>query len=161
MDIPSLPTDNLYKFSALSGLLLVVFGLGYPSSKVFEIQLYQNEVGTDVQAATQRAEAFERLAKRLADNQDRTAVQIERYESARDAGLEQAAILTHKGKRIDILLEQAKFYLIFGFALASFGLVFSFWGFSNWLRLQRITDSALLSQRPSMSDGQNTPKPSD
>ncbi len=38
MDIPALPTNNLYKFSALCGLLLVVLGIGYPTNKIFEIE---------------------------------------------------------------------------------------------------------------------------
>jgi predicted nucleic acid-binding Zn-ribbon protein len=36
MDIPSLPSDNLYKFVALSGILITLFSLTYPLSKTEE-----------------------------------------------------------------------------------------------------------------------------
>lgn len=36
MTLPSLPTDNLYKFLALSGLLLAVVSFAYPMKMIYE-----------------------------------------------------------------------------------------------------------------------------
>lgn len=146
MEIPSLPTDNLYKFSALCGLLIIVIGLGYPSSKMFEIQLYLNDVTTEVAISTARADAFQRLSDRLGENPERTREQIEQYESTRDAGLESSAALMKKTDRVAILVEQNNFYFAVGVGFSIAGLVLSCWGFTNWLRLQRASDAMVLNQ---------------
>ena len=158
MEIPSLPTDNLYKFSALCGLFIIVIGLGYPSSKVFEIQLYLNEVTTEVAISTARADAFQRLSDRLGENPERTRVQFEHYESARDAGLESSAALMKKTDRVAILVEQNNFYFAVGVGFSIAGLILSCWGFTNWLRLQRASDAMTLKQLESiLSTPSNSP----
>ena len=155
MDIPSLPTDNLYKFAALAGLLLVVVGLAYPSSKVFEIELYQNEIDTDIALAEARAEAFHRLSDRLTERSSVTREQADQFEVARDAGFEGSAQIRQKAKRARILLDQAQFYLYVGIGLVFLGAVLSAWGFSNWLRLQRAADAVMLSEL----SGRSAPPP--
>ncbi|PAK91743.1 hypothetical protein B8X02_11865 [Stenotrophomonas rhizophila] len=146
MDIPSLPTDNLYKFAALAGLLLIVLGLAYPSSKIFEIELYQNEIDTDIALAEARAEAFRRLSDRLTERSPVTREQADQFEVARDAGFEGTAQIREKSKRARILLDQALFYFYVGIALLVFGAILSVWGFSNWLRLQRAADAIMLNE---------------
>ena len=45
MTIPNLPTDNLYKFTALSGVILIIFSLYYPREKLYETRLKIIDVG--------------------------------------------------------------------------------------------------------------------
>lgn len=146
MDIPALPTDNLYKFAALCGLLLVVVGVGYPSSKVFEIELYQNEVGTEIAIAEEQANAFTRLKDRITKDPQRTQQQIEQFENIRDDRLERTAQIRQKNKRVTILLEQTMFYMCVGVVFFLLGALLSAWGFANWLRLQRATDAIVLNE---------------
>jgi hypothetical protein len=49
MNLPSLPTDNLYKFMALCGLFLVVFGLVFPSTRIDELNLKAIEINTQAE----------------------------------------------------------------------------------------------------------------
>jgi hypothetical protein len=49
MDLPSLPTDNLYKFLALSGLFIVVFGFIFPMTRISELKLKACEVNTQIE----------------------------------------------------------------------------------------------------------------
>ena len=37
--MPNLPTDNLYKFIAIFGLILTLFSVYYPFQKVYELGL--------------------------------------------------------------------------------------------------------------------------
>ena len=44
MDLPHLPTDNLYKFMALSGLALIIFSTAVPIVRLGELDLKRAEV---------------------------------------------------------------------------------------------------------------------
>jgi hypothetical protein len=48
MNLPSLPTDNLYKFLALSGLAIVLFSLVFPIIRISEIRMQIIEVDTQL-----------------------------------------------------------------------------------------------------------------
>ncbi len=49
MNLPSLPTDNLYKFLALSGLAIVLFSLVFPIIQISEIRLKIIEIETQME----------------------------------------------------------------------------------------------------------------
>ena len=44
LPIPTLPTDNLYKFMALSGLAILIFSLVFPVIRMSEIKLKMVEL---------------------------------------------------------------------------------------------------------------------
>ncbi len=48
MNLPILPTDNLYKFLALSGLALLVFIVVIPTNQINDIELKTIEVKTQI-----------------------------------------------------------------------------------------------------------------
>ncbi|CAG2088095.1 hypothetical protein [Xanthomonas arboricola] len=145
MEIPSLPTDNLYKFAALAGIILVVLGIGYPALKFLEIELMANEVTTEYSASTARAEAFKRLSERLADSKA-TKDQIDRYESLRDKGLEEAALLRGKSDKLILLYKFGQFYVIAGGMVSILGILLTSWGFRRWIVVQGIIDALLIKQ---------------
>jgi hypothetical protein len=49
MNLPSLPTDNLYKFLALSGLFIVLFSFIFPMKRIGELNLKSLELKTQVE----------------------------------------------------------------------------------------------------------------
>jgi hypothetical protein len=49
MNLPSLPTDNLYKFLALSGLFIVLFSFIFPMKRVGELKLKASEIITQAE----------------------------------------------------------------------------------------------------------------
>jgi hypothetical protein len=48
LPVPTLPTDNLYKFMALSGLAIIIFSLVFPMIRISEIKLKMVEVETQL-----------------------------------------------------------------------------------------------------------------
>jgi hypothetical protein len=48
MNLPTFPTDNLYKFMAISGLFVCIFSLVYPWTRISEIRLKILENNTKV-----------------------------------------------------------------------------------------------------------------
>ncbi|WP_227024022.1 hypothetical protein [Xanthomonas arboricola] len=146
MEIPSLPTDNLYKFAALAGIILTVLGIGYPAAKLLEVKLIANEVRTEYKASEVRAEAFKRLNARLSDKKKNTQEQIDRYESLRDKGLEEIALLHGKTEKIILLANFGQFYVAIGFLMSISGIFLASWGFSKWIAVQRINDAILMNQ---------------
>ncbi|WCE02808.1 hypothetical protein [Pseudoxanthomonas sp. JBR18] len=84
MDVPNFPTDNLYKFMAIFGLVLFIFGLAYPLKVIeadeqlgFQAQLAVDQVtvqlrdlGDSIDFAKQRPKsdaATQELQQKLAD----------------------------------------------------------------------------------------------
>ena len=49
MNLPSLPTDNLYKFLALSGLVIVLFSFIFPMKRIGELKLKSLEIKTQAE----------------------------------------------------------------------------------------------------------------
>jgi len=49
MNLPTLPTDNLYKFMALSGLAIAVFSVFLPLTRMSEIRLNMLEIETQLE----------------------------------------------------------------------------------------------------------------
>ena len=47
--IPTIPTDNLYKFCAVSGLVLLLFGATFPVQELFETQNDIDQITTKVE----------------------------------------------------------------------------------------------------------------
>ena len=47
MNRPSIPTENLYKFCAISGVVLFLFGATFPVQKLFETQNNVDQVKTE------------------------------------------------------------------------------------------------------------------
>jgi hypothetical protein len=62
MQIPSLPTDNLYKFLAISGLVIIILSVAYPLSKSKEFAMDQFDL--NIKKSVQIIE-LERFAKEL------------------------------------------------------------------------------------------------
>ena len=66
--VPSLPTDNLYKFMALAGFLAFGFGVVYPivSWQNLELQMVR-EVGAHFDMYSKKLDSFDGNSKKYAD----------------------------------------------------------------------------------------------
>ena len=147
MNLPSFATDNLYKFMALAGVFLLVFGAVYPSQKVSELELRRAASNTerrvlliqaaslkdDVAAAKKSPPATEALVALLAER----LVELE-VKQAQIAG---------KEAEVEVLTEDLRFAwrtLKVGLIL---GAVLSSVGFGCWyFRVQRPQDKLLQRQ---------------
>ncbi len=177
MNLPTVPTDNLYKFMALSGLIAAGAAFYFPINRLYEIRLLMvdatlqaellevehGRVGRDL---TMLEEDMKRLGADkpcgetdgdLATTVSRCKKLIEDAEKLRERNnalaIKNAQIQSEKSK-IDVLIEQAKwmgrlsFLGLFGGFLAS-SLGFLFW----YLRVQRPADERALEHRGRPSKG--------
>ncbi len=141
MDIPSLPSDNLYKFVAFAGLLITLVSLTYPLNKAEEFKL----AVIDAQAEKAKIEielaAIEQLVGELEKAKQPTPQEV--------SGLRER-ILQSQTKKIEldrlVKITQTKLDLsskYFTAAIIGFiaGPWISFWGFRRWyVRVQKPLD---------------------
>ncbi len=66
MNLPALPTDNLYKFLALSGVALVVFSFIFPLDRLAAIQLKRVEMQTQAEVLLVELSNLEKEVDRAA-----------------------------------------------------------------------------------------------
>jgi len=65
MNLPPIPTDNLYKFCAVAGLILLLFGVTFPVQKLFETQNDLDRVTTKSNVLRQQVAYLHEDTKRL------------------------------------------------------------------------------------------------
>lgn len=77
MILPTLPTDNLYKFLALSGLAILIFGVVYPYKLANELELKIVDVGTQIKLLEFESAAIGRVISLLEQKKDLTRDEID------------------------------------------------------------------------------------
>jgi len=144
--IPRIPTDNLYKFVALSGILMLLVGFGLPSYTLMRWAATDRLVLTDVRVRSarigiilkqfQRAEALQKVGA----NRQANAI-VDSARAAKDSfDLTEPEAKARKEARDD----ERRFLDVFaqiGIVMAVLGLALAAWGFIMWyLKLQRPLD---------------------
>lgn len=106
--IPSVPTDNLYKFMALAGLVIVVLSIVLPASKISEIERLSVEIDSDIlllEAETQwYREDSEKLANEWKKKQDIVERGLNRVESL-ERGEQKSELDTLRAKNEKFMME--------------------------------------------------------
>ena len=153
MNLPSLPTDNLYKFQALAGLFLIVFGTVYPSRQISELELRRAATGTERSVLVIQVNALERDTAAAKKSVQSTESQVSRLaERLVELEIKQAQIIG-KAAQEKILTEDVVFAwrtLRIGLLL---GFFLSFTGFLCWyFRVQKPQDKLLQNQLAAKSD---------
>ena len=153
MNLPSFPTDNLYKFQALAGLFLIVFGTIYPSQKLSELQLRRAATETERNVLVIQLDALKEEVAEVKKSTQPTEAQASRLtERLLELQIKQAQIVG-KGTQEAILIEDIIFAwrtLRIGLLL---GLFLSITGFLCWyFRVQKPQDKLLQNQLAAKSD---------
>lgn len=149
MQMPNLPTDNLYKLIAITGLLLtvgaIVLSVVVTERFVEREHEYSESVDSlEVQVSGGR-DALDRLAKSSGNSKSSAAIAevssaLSRQENARVAVAKAERKFQHAER-------QAKFWDWTFVVLVSIGIFLQFLGFSLWYyRLQRYQDAQLKSE---------------
>ena len=129
MNLPNLPTDNLYKFMALSGLFLIIFS--------FTLVLLQ----------ANRSQDIHRELKRLS-----TIMELKNFQNERDKKLGENIVenLGQSRKLLEelkFILEQKPKYMAFFVIFMLIGVILSITGFQLWYsRVQRYQDILIKNQ---------------
>lgn len=144
MNIPNLPTDNLYKFMALSGLLILILSIAYPTYRTLELeqqrQMIRGEIKIlegDVDLLLKIALANTKVRHKTTDPDFLQAVQHKNT----------LARIEARGMQLDLLESQIKQYKWLYWVGFFIGLLLTVWGFLLWyLRVQRFQDMLLKRQ---------------
>jgi len=136
MNIPSLPTDNLYKLMAMSGVFIVAISLFLWASSISGLNQSIIEVSTKIKIYELKKEALEhkkisgKIDTQLQDKIDNIFFQI------------QGNALKNK-----LLLEDIKVNSLIALSVILLGVFLSYLGFTLWYsRVQKYHDTILASQ---------------
>jgi hypothetical protein len=141
MNYPSLPTDNLYKFVALSGLALILVSLTYPTGKVIELELGAVEVKSQQEKLNIEKSEIDRLLAVLEKANDPKPQEVTALRELHTQSKLKTIELTKSVEVIQIKLNWAKHYLIAAMLGFAIGVLLAFVGFRFWyLRVQRPND---------------------
>ena len=144
MELPSPPTDSLYKFIAIFGLVLILFSVSYPPAKGFDLKV----------AAADAVALSEKLDVGM-DNVESKLSILERTKSPakEDVAKVRELMTMTLLDRVDarrakslfmIQAEAAIFYLYLGISTLITGTILTVLGFSLWyVRIQRHLDKAI------------------
>lgn len=173
MNLPSLPTDNLYKFCALSGVVLLLFGATFPVQKLFETQDNLDRVETEIAILGAQTSAFQQEAQRLKSDSESLQSDIAAAEeNPRTADVEALgarnakanttlSAASKKGHQLTItnlrqkgnldhvghLVQRMWLYLLAAAAFMLGGLSLARFGFKHWYhRVQKPSDEILQRQ---------------
>jgi hypothetical protein len=144
MNIPNLPTDNLYKFMALSGLLILILSISYPTYHTLELEKQRMMISGEIEILKSETDLLERIVfertkrqYKLTDPEFLQVVQLKKV----------LAKIKAQGMQLDLLESQIKRYEWFCWVGFFIGLLLSVSGFSLWyIRVQRFQDKILKRQ---------------
>jgi hypothetical protein len=147
MNLPTLPTENIYKFMALSGLALLIFSFTFPSRLADELELKAVEVTVE--------------GKLISMEVSELQGEVESAKSNPNLSIEDKISFTHKltqlntkliqfsgnNLRLSVLHKQASHALNLSLSGFFFGLITAFFGFIFWyIRIQKPADLLLKKQ---------------
>ena len=139
--IPQLPTDNLYKFMALAGVVLLVFGLSYPLRLATQLQLQLADQQVQVEISKLRTEQIEGRFDLIKRDKTATLSQSLELQSKLYDLREQTAVVSGAVEKARLLLYQFLFFAIIGLGCAVSGYLLARAGFKLWyVRVQKPAD---------------------
>lgn len=147
MNLPTLPTDNLYKFLALSGLALLLFSMVYPLNTLNDLELKAVEARTQIKLLELELSVLERNIDAASRKKEPSPDEVARL-SDRQQQLKAKAIQNEgERERLTTLVKQLRFAfngliggLLIGYALAHLG--FYLW----YVRVQKPADKLARTQ---------------
>jgi hypothetical protein len=165
--VPEIPTDNLYKFVALSGVLMMLVGFAVPPVIRYRAMQADLALLTEYKASnTHRVRGVEQLSRsielmeianlreldrlRAGPRADTTKAQLAEAFRKANAISDSAQAVADSAQQIDIETLDAAvqadreffaFFVWVGWGLALAGIVLATWGFRNWyIKLQKPLD---------------------
>jgi hypothetical protein len=141
MTLPLFPTDNLYKFLALSGLALLVFSVVYPTTRMTELRIRQAETRSQLKIRTLEIEAIEKELNQEIQVQPPSTEQLAILS---DRGLQSGiknAQLSSYIEQTNVLVEELSFFMLLLNIGMFFGFTMAVVGFWLWYhKVQRLLD---------------------
>jgi len=147
MNLPTLPTDNLYKFLALSGLAIAIFSLVFPMIRISEIKMKLVEAETQSNVLNVEIEELkedtDRWAKKTSLSPEETASLRKRLIELRIKGVQ----IRGRFEQIKSLNKDLDYSMILIWVGLPLGMLISYLGFLLWyFRVQKPNDLLLRKQ---------------
>jgi hypothetical protein len=147
INLPTLPTDNLYKFLALSGLAIAILSLVLPVIRISEIRIKLVEVKTQSNLLNIKIEELSKDTDRLAK---KTALSPEETESLRNRLIEhkiKVVELSGRFEQINSLNRDLDYLMILFWGGLPLGAGISVLGFMAWYFLVQKPNDLLLKKQ--------------
>jgi len=147
MEIPTVPTDSLYKFLAIAGLVLWALSLGFPIWRITQLRLEVSHVEERVSAYELERRWLDQDIERLEQLPEPTQEDIDDLRARNREAEKTAVALRAASSRAALILGWLR-WLWGGCAVgALIGLTLSTVGFSLWYRrIQILQDGILAAQ---------------
>ncbi len=148
MRFPNLPTDNLYKFMALSGLILFVFSFFVPFWLMHNIKLKTLEIKEELDLLDIEEKYLKEIhedIEALPSNKRRKAIKLneERFKDY-SKKLMQTRRKVETMKYLDSMRRDIRILALVGISL---GVIFTYCGFFLWYkRLQKYQDQIIKNE---------------
>lgn len=144
MDILKPPTDNLYKFIAISGLLIFLASFIFPQILYKDYAMKFAEIEGDLRVMQKQLDTLNSIMETEPDDplqKKENDIEINRRVIELDRGL--AEVVRKREFRV-ALSDYARRWQLFGYIGMSFGLVMMSGGFYFWYsRLQKYEDKRM------------------
>jgi len=162
------PTDSLYKFCALSGIVIAFFSIYYPLTRLADLRSKQNTIARETEATIARLEYLKsqgdfisrivsdliaqqrdeyvpdsnKLALNYSDSEIKAMISRQ-LEMTRDAQISTSSILISHQETKDLLADIKRWRWIFGMGSGS-GFVLAGFGFYLWYRRIQVHQDRIL-----------------
>lgn len=132
MNIPHFPTDNLYKFVAVAGLILAGYCAFFAYQHVLDIKLQKARAETEEDIIRLEIEQIERDVEKVNHKKEPSPDEIKEINARiRTAQVQKLRVMGKKNE-IDILTTQVLVHFFVFWAGILGGLAMSGWGFTQW-----------------------------
>lgn len=144
MDIPQIPTDNLYKFKAIVGVVLALSLTGFTVIKVTELRIQVIEVETQLEKKKIQSERIAHELDKLQSKPQKTVDEVDLIKLKIDQSREQTAELKGNFQKMKFHLRDLYFIFILGGLGIAFGIGMARIGFREWYQFVQVPQDTLL-----------------
>ncbi len=151
MNMIQAPTDNLYKFCAIFGLLIIFFSSYHTISKIYDLIIETYKINTEIEILKIDCEYFRdgveklRSEAKIFKREDEQSEPLKKmyldmlthYQTELKEMDEQSNMISRKQNLIHIQNIFVKFYIVGWIISLIIGLILSFFGFKNWYKMEK------------------------
>ena len=156
MNLPLLPTDNLYKFMSLALVVIIIISVSYPIIQIEQLQHRIVSLNGDQKILNREVELLKKEINLFEKNKNKTMAElIDFYRKTNQQQIKNIELMV-KVQDIELTSKYISQNRILGIIGTSLGSFLAFFGFSLWyVRIQKLQD--LLLKRQVTSDKEIKP----
>ena len=135
------PTDNLYKFIAISGVVILILSVGFPFSMATNLLIKEAEITGDYIKLLDESKFEDVPGALFTGDPKKSKEHIDYLNKQTKERNRHLRVVEQKERILKILKQEIKFYTWVGFVGGTLGLAVSLCGFYLWYsRVQKYED---------------------